>query len=82
MTNETQPHHEDSGHDALPKTVHGIHRRAKRETIFQSARSYRRYVELMFTADKSMLDYYGSEFELKRYLQTVIGVVSERCFGT
>ena len=53
-----------------------VHRRSKRETIFQGAQSYPRYVEVMVTADKSMLDHHGSEFELKRYIQTVMGVVS------
>lgn len=79
LVNRTKPNNEHSSgsQNAFPKVPDSIHRRAKRETIFQGVRSYPRYVELMFTADRSMLDHYGSEFELKRYLQTTIGVVHD-----
>ena len=61
---------------SLPSLETTEHHRTKREAIFHGAQSYPRYVEVMVTADKTMLDHHGSEFELKRYIQTVMGVVS------
>jgi hypothetical protein len=60
-----------------PSSQDTLHHRSRREVIFQGAQSYPRYVEVMVTVDKSMLDHYGSEFELKRYIQTIMGVVSD-----
>ncbi|XP_028407987.1 A disintegrin and metalloproteinase with thrombospondin motifs 9-like [Dendronephthya gigantea] len=54
-----------------------VRHRSRREVIFLGAQSYPRYVEVMVTVDKSMLDHYGSEFELKRYIQTIMGVVHD-----
>ena len=59
-----------------PSLPNPLHHRSRREVIFQGAQSYPRYVEVMVTVDKTMLDHYGSEFELKRYIQTIMGVVS------
>ncbi|XP_046840031.1 A disintegrin and metalloproteinase with thrombospondin motifs 9-like [Xenia sp. Carnegie-2017] len=52
-----------------------VRRRRKRDAIFQGTRSYPRYLETMVTVDKSMVDHYGSEFEVKRYIQTIMNVV-------
>ncbi|CAB4031008.1 A disintegrin and metallo ase with thrombospondin motifs 20, partial [Paramuricea clavata] len=62
---------------SLPSSQDAVRHRSRREVIFQGAQSYPRYVEVMVTVDKSMLDHYGSEFELKRYIQTIMGVVHD-----